>query len=180
MQKCIQSRYQLDARWCCGSSWKRKEFSDVVDYWEDRHREFVPLILALINRFTLSIPEYEESFTSKLDDIPRCGGYWLRFLGKIEEEVQSRKMRKGFKWVVIFADMIVPIEMMLPPWASWAWRIWIKRDLKDWLGSSKSFGHETNYLWLRMCASRYCNFSYCNDSGLMYHNRGKHEEQLKT
>ena len=64
-------------------------FSEVVDCSEDRHRDFLPHVLALIEHVTLSTTDCEESFTSKLENVLRYGGYLLRFLGKVQEQVQS-------------------------------------------------------------------------------------------
>ena len=67
---------------------EKRSFREVLDYSEDRHHELVPPIIALIEHSTISIPECTESVSSKLKDILLYGGYLLRFLRKIQEEVQ--------------------------------------------------------------------------------------------
>ena len=67
---------------------KKSSFGEVVDYSEDRPREFVPPILALIDQSTVSIPECDESVNSNLKDIFLYGSYLLHSLNKVKEEVQ--------------------------------------------------------------------------------------------
>ena len=67
----------------------------MLHYSEDHHREFVPLILALMEHVALSTPDCRESITSKLKDILRYGGNFLRFgqisrgTGIMEEFIKS-------------------------------------------------------------------------------------------
>ena len=48
---------------------EKRSLSEVFYYSEDFHREFVPLVLALIKHVALSIPDCEENVTSKLKDV---------------------------------------------------------------------------------------------------------------
>ena len=64
---------------------EKRNFREALDYSEDCHREFVPHILAVIEHFTHTSPECEESVPSKLEDILRYSGHVSRFLGKVQE-----------------------------------------------------------------------------------------------
>ncbi len=70
---------------------KKRTFNGVLDFFGDRHREFVPHILAIIDHLALASSGAEVPYVSKVEDLHRYSGYLLRFFGKIQEEVRVWK-----------------------------------------------------------------------------------------